>query len=147
MKNQRGFTLAEVAVTIVVTAVLASLLGVVITQMIVVPDKGADHLDALHDLQNAVSWIGSDVVSAESASGGGSLTLTLPDSSVVTYEITGTDLWRNTDGGSLVVADSITDISFTVDGRLITMDITSTPGGNWGISESRTYMLAMRVSG
>ncbi len=147
MKSERGYTLAEVMVAVTITGILAVLVGVMVPQIATVPEKGGAHLEALHDLQNAINWVGLDAGSAESAVGGNSLVLTMPDDSVISYAKTGNTLYRFCDGGNQTIARNITNMNFTVNSRLITMDIKSVPDDRWNISENRTYQVAMRPSG
>ena len=108
------------------------------------PEKGDSQVDALHELQNAIHWVGLDAGSAEAAKGGNSLTLTMPDGSLVVYSRSGTELNRNYAGGAQTIARSINNLEFTVNGRTITMNISSAPESRWGISENRTYQVTMR---
>ena len=147
MKNQRGYTLVELLVAVTIMGVLALFIGVAIPQVTSVSEKGSQKADALRDLQNAVQWVGIDAASAKAAVGGGSLTLTMPDNSSISYTRTGDTLYRNYPGGNKAVAYNVNGLTFTVDGRLVTMQIESTPEGRWGISENRTYQVTMRPSG
>jgi prepilin-type N-terminal cleavage/methylation domain-containing protein len=146
MKNQRGYGLVEFLVAVTITGILAVLIGVAVPQIISVPEKNESQVDALHALQNIIHWVGFDAASAQSAAGTNSLTLTMPDSSVITYTRTGNILNRNCSGTNNTLAENITDMSFTVSGRLITMTITAAPEGRWGISESRTFQVMMRTA-
>jgi prepilin-type N-terminal cleavage/methylation domain-containing protein len=147
MRNERGFTLIETLITITIMGILAVVLGTVVQQMAAVPEKGNDQVEALHAVQNAVHWVGTDAVSAQSAIGGSSLVLTFPDSSVITYEKQGNDLYRYSNGENISIARSITQLNFTVSNRTITMDITAAPESQWNISENQVYQVVMRPSG
>lgn len=127
--------------------ILAVVLGTVVQQMATVPEKGNDQVEALHAVQNAVHWVGTDAVSAQSAVGGSSLVLTFPDSSVITYQEQGNDLYRYCNGENITIARSITKLNFTVSNRTITMDITAAPESQWNISENQVYQVVMRPSG
>jgi prepilin-type N-terminal cleavage/methylation domain-containing protein len=147
LKSRRGYTIAEFMVAMTIIGILAVVLGVVMPQMTSIPEKGENQMDALHSLQSAIHYVSLDAGSAVSAVGGGSLTLTMPDDSVISYTKTGDILYRNGDGANQTVARNITGLNFTVDERLVTMDITAAPEGRWDISESRIYRIAMRPSG
>jgi prepilin-type N-terminal cleavage/methylation domain-containing protein len=147
LKNQRGYTLTELLVGIAILAIVGVVIGTVIPQMMSIPEKGENQVDALSSLQNAIHWVSRDAGSAASAVGGGNLTLTMPDASVVSYTMTSGTLYRNSGGSSQTVARNITGLSFSIDGRLITMSLTAQPESRWNISESRTYQVAMRPSG
>ncbi len=139
--------MVEYLVAAAVVGILAVLIGVAGPQMTSIPEKGGAKMDAMHDLQNVIYWVGMDAGSAQTSVGGGSLTLTMPDDSVITYSRTGDTLYRYDSGDALPVARSISALTFTVNDRMITLEITATPDSRWGISESRTYQVAMRPSG
>jgi prepilin-type N-terminal cleavage/methylation domain-containing protein len=147
MKNERGFTLVEILVTIGIMGVLAMVLGGVVQQMATVPEKSNDQVDALHAVQNAIQWIGKDAVAAKSAVGGDSLVLTFPDNSEITYQKQGSDLYRYLNGDNISIARDVTDLNFTVNNRTITINITAAPESRWNISENQVYQVAMRPSG
>lgn len=147
MKNERGYSLVEFLVALTIIGILAVMLGVAFPQMSSVPEKGQNQADALHALQNVIHWVSQDAGSAKSAVVGDSLTLTMPDDSVVSYTKTGDVLYRHHGSESTMVAQNITSLSFAKSSRLITMSITAMPDSRWNISESRTYQIAMRPSG
>jgi prepilin-type N-terminal cleavage/methylation domain-containing protein len=147
IKGQRGYTMVEMMVAIIIFGVIAGACGLALQQIVTVPEKGDTQVDALHELQNVIHWVGLDVGSAKTAVDGDDLTLTMPDDSVVSYIRTGDILYRNCDGDSLVVARHISSMDFTLSGRVITINITSTPESRWGVSENRTCQLTMRPSG
>lgn len=147
MKNERGFTLVELIVTIGIMGMLAMVLGMVVQQFASVPEKSNDQVEALHAVQNAIQWVGTDGVAAQSAVGGNSLVLTFPDNSQVTYEKQGTDLYRYSQGGSVSIARNITNLSFTVSSRTIVMNITAAPDSRWNTGENQIYQVSMRPSG
>ena len=147
IKNQRGYTLTELLVSIAILAIIGVAMGVVLPQITSIPEKGDNQVDALSSLQNAIHWVSRDAGSAASAVGGGSLTLTMPDASVVSYTRTGGVLYRNYGGVSQVVARNITGLNFIIADRMITMSLTAQPESRWNISENRTYQVAMRPAG
>jgi prepilin-type N-terminal cleavage/methylation domain-containing protein len=147
VKKQRGYSLAEMMVSMTIIGILALLIGVAVPQMASVPEKGENQVDALHALQNAIHWVGRDAGSAQSAVGGGSLTLTMPDASIIRYTVNSETLYRHANGLDQAVARNISSLAFTVDGRMITVNITAAPDSRWNLTESRTYQVAMRPSG
>ena len=147
MKNQRGYVLVELMAAIAISAILAGLLSVAIQQIVTIPEQGDARVEASHAMQNTIHWVGQDAGSAKSAVGGGSLILNLPDESVITYARSGTDLYRTCGGVSNLIAMNVTDLSFTVSGRVITMSITASPESRWNTSENQTYQVVMRPSG
>ncbi len=144
MKGQRGFTLPELLITIAITGLIVSFLGVAIYQIITVTESGNDRMTALHELQNAGHWVTLDGQMASEASGGDELALTLPDDSSITYEVEDTELYRTTDESQMILAQNISSISFSVENRIITMDITSSLGGWADINEQGTYKVCLR---
>ena len=83
---------------------------------------------------------------AQSATGGSNLVLTFPDASSVSYTLVGTDLLRVTSTSNRTLAQNITSASFSVQDRIITMNLTSAPDGRWDISENETYQICLRPS-
>jgi len=100
----------------------------------------------LHELQNVAHWVNIDGQMAQSASGGNELVLTLPDSSSVNYTVVGTDLFRTTSTSNRTLAKNIASANFSIQNRIITVDLASAPDGRWGVSENETYQICMRPS-
>jgi len=147
MKGERGYTLVETLIAIAITGFLVTVLGLAVQKVVTVPEQGNDHIDALHAIQNAAHWVSLDGQTAKSAIGGSSLTLTLPDSSNITYIMSGGSLERTYKGVNRKIAEDITSVNFTIQGHLITMSITAVPDSRWAISEHQTYQIYMRPTG
>jgi len=148
LKGEQGFTLLEMVITVAISGLIVGFLGTAIFQMITVADRGGDKMLAMHELENAAHWVTRDGQMARMAVGGNSLVLTLPlppsHGLTVTYSLDGTDLRRHADGDQRIIARNISHISFTVQKRIITMNITSSPAGRANVSESGIYKIHLR---
>jgi len=145
MKRQLGFTLVEMLVAISITGLIGSGLGTAIYQILTVTEYGSDRLTAAHELQNVAHWFMLDGQRASTASGGSGLTLTLSaDGSSVNYTLAGTALYRIAGSANMTLAQNITSAAFSVKGRTVTMTITSSPQGRWGVSDNGTYRVYLR---
>jgi prepilin-type N-terminal cleavage/methylation domain-containing protein len=146
MKKQRGFSMVELIIALAITGCIAPVVGLAVQTTLTVPDRGSDQVNAAHAIQNAVHCVSVDGQEAKSATGGNCLVLTLPDSSTVTYSLSVNELHRIVTGEDRIIARDISSVSFSVDGRLITMDITAAPESRYNINESGTYQVSMRPS-
>jgi len=144
MKGQRGFTLVELLIATAIMGVVFGGLGEALHQVVTIPEYGNDRLTALHELQNVAHWVNLDGQMAQSATGGDELVLTMPNNSSIIYALDGTNLIRGTGNAIWTVAKNITAINFSVQDRYVTMDITSSPAGRWGVSENETYKVYLR---
>jgi type II secretory pathway pseudopilin PulG len=146
MKSERGFTIVDLVMATAITGLIVSFLGTSIYQMMNVTEYGNDKLIAAHELQNAAFWFQLDGQKAKSATGGNSLMLTLTDNSTVTYGLTDTTLQRTVTGGQMVLAKNISEVTFTISDRVITMSLTSSPEGRDSISKNGVYKVYLRPS-
>ncbi|MEW6141718.1 MAG: prepilin-type N-terminal cleavage/methylation domain-containing protein [Chloroflexota bacterium] len=144
MKDERGFTLVELLLGAVITAVVVSFLGFMVFQTFQVEEFGSAQITARNELQNAAAWMQGDAVEAKTAAGGSQLTLTMPDASIITYAKSGTDLTRTSGSTVNTIARNISAATFSVSGRLVTVDLTSTPPGRSGAEAQGTYIFNMR---
>jgi prepilin-type N-terminal cleavage/methylation domain-containing protein len=144
MKGQKGFTLPELLVTVAITGLIVTFLGTATYQIITITEYGSDKTIAMHELQNVAHWLSRDGQMASTARGGNELVLTLPDGSSITYTVVDAELLRTADDSQMTLARNISDLSFSIEDRVITMTITSSPEGRPNISEQRTYKVCLR---
>ena len=144
--RQKGFTLIEVLVAMVVGGILMAGIVVGIFQVSWGSARANDQVVALTDINYAALWIKKDLQMAQSTS------LTdgdpVPQSSVTlewtdytgwateetrdhtsTFALSGTELLRNYDGTVTVVGRHITSIGFTQNDTVINCVITATGPG------------------
>jgi len=146
MNREQGFSLVELLIATAIAGLVVSFLGTAVYQIITVTDYGNDRLAAMHELQNAAHWVSRDGQMASAASGGNELILVLPDDSSITYAVENRELHRTAGESQMTLAQNISNISFSVENRIITMTITSLPLGRWDMSEwgTGTYKVCLR---
>jgi prepilin-type N-terminal cleavage/methylation domain-containing protein len=145
MKTQQGMTLVELVVALAITGVIITFLGTAVYQILNVTGSGNDRLITSHELENASFWFNFDGQQAVSASGNSTLIWTLSDNSTITYSLSGSELRRTVGGSDNTLARNIASLSFSTTGRVVTMSITATPSGSYGVSENGTYRVNMRA--
>jgi len=154
--DQRGTTLIELLISVGLTAIIAVVLGSVIFQFAQATEQGNGQLQALHDLQNAGYRITADGKRAETTNlieGAGpvsTMTLAWSDgeqSNTITYSLSGTDLEREHNGTTRVVARHVSGVEFSISQGVVTVTITSAPAGRWGVSKQATYKTYLRPTG
>jgi hypothetical protein len=144
MNGQKGMTVAELVVAIAITGVIVVFLGTAINQIITVSGYGNDRLTATHELENVAHWFNIDGQGAVAATGGTSLALTMADNSSITYTLSGTEIRRTAGGQQMTLARNITDANFSIDNRVVTISLTASPSGRYGVSENGTYYVYLR---
>ncbi len=144
IKKEQGFTLVELAIAIAITGFIVSVLSVAIHQIVTIPEHGDAKITAMHELQNIAHWVGIDGQMSKSATGGNQLILTLADDSTISYVLEDTELHRIAGSSNRTLAKNITAANFSIQNRMITMNITSAPAGRWSVSENGTYQVYFR---
>ncbi len=144
-RNEYGFTLVELVIVVALTGIIASVIGPAIFQLTTVSGYGEARLTAMHELQNSGYWFTRDGQMSISASGGASLSLSIPAAPGITYTLVGTNLQRYDGTSTIIMAKNISNASFSVSGRVITMTIASAPPGRDEVSQEGTYSVAMRA--
>ena len=144
MNGQKGMTIAELVVAIATTGIIVVFLGTAIYPIITVSGYGNDRLTATHELENVAHWFNIDGQGAKAATGGTTLALTMGDNSSITYTLAGTEIHRKAGGQEMTLARNIASANFTIDARLVTMSLTSSPPGRYAVSASGTYHVYLR---
>ncbi len=144
MKKEQGYTLVELLITTAISGLIFVIVGTVMYQLTTVSGYGNDRLSVIHEMQNADYWLNYDGQMAVDAAGGASLVLTIPESETVTYSLTGKTLQRVEGASTLILARNVTSLSFMVNSRLVTMDMTSTILGRTDVSEHKTSRVYLR---
>jgi prepilin-type N-terminal cleavage/methylation domain-containing protein len=142
--RERGYTLVELLVTLAISGLIFSVAGSAVYQLSTVSGYGNDLLTAGHELQNTAHWFNLDGQSAVRAEADRTLTYYLPDDRSITYSLSGTDLLRTEGTSRMTLAQNITSVNFSVDDRLVSLDITSSSDGREKISEQRKYQVYLR---
>ncbi len=145
--KEQGSSLVELLISTAIAGLIVSVLGVATHQIITIADYGNDKMTALHELQNVAHLVSIDGQGASTASGGDGLVLTLPDGSSIAYALEGSELHRTAGGSQMTLARNISALSFSVEGRLVTMTITSSPEGSQNVSQQGTYKIYLRPTG
>ncbi len=144
MNGERGFSLTGLIISIAVMGLIVSFLGTAVYQILTVTERSREKMQALHDLQNASCWVSVDAQGALSAAGDSELVLTMPGGSTITYTLAGRELRRTLAGSQIAVARDISNVSFSVQDRYVSMELTSSPQGRLNVSESKTYRVYLR---
>jgi prepilin-type N-terminal cleavage/methylation domain-containing protein len=133
MKSEKGFTLVELLMTIAISGVIFG-------------GAGNNRLAAIHDLQNASYWFNRDGQMAVSASTGtNSLTFNNPTGFSIVYSWAGSNLTRTENSASMTLAQNISGVTFTIQSRLVAMNLTSTVTRRTTASENFNYQVKMRA--
>jgi type II secretory pathway pseudopilin PulG len=146
MNGQKGMTMVELVVAIATTGIIVAFLGTAIYQIITVSGYGNDRLTATHELENIAHWFNIDGQGAKAATGGPALALTMADNSSITYTLSGTEMRRTASGYQMTLARNIASAYFSINNHVVTMSLTASPPGRYGVSENGTYRVYLRPS-
>ena len=155
-KSQKGFTLLEILLVLVVGGLL--LVGVVnaIFQTTTITVERSTQITALEDIREVAARVSKDIRMAATTNLENGLTLAWTvwydetgELNPVDYYISytppsGGELQRNYDGALTTVGSYISDIEFSQEVNIITMAITSSPRGNAETAEQRTYQFYLQ---
>ena len=155
--SQKGSTLIELLVVVAI----AGMLSFSLISFIVQTTKGAgiitDQITSTQQVQNAARSISRDVkLAANTNLGNGTpsvdnLTMQWTDEyqgtnqeHIIQYYVSGGELKRSYDGLVMTVARYISNMEFSRNSSVITVDITSTPDSVSGQSERGIYHVVLR---
>jgi len=160
-KSQKGFTLLEILLVLVVGGIL--LVGVVtaIFQTTGITVESSTKITALEDIREVAARVSKDIKMAATTNlDPGALLDSLTLDWTIWYDETGElnpvdhyisytppsggELQRNYDGALTTVGSYISDIEFSQEGNIITVTITSSPRGNTETAEQRTYQFYLQ---
>jgi prepilin-type N-terminal cleavage/methylation domain-containing protein len=138
MKSEKGFTLVELLMTIAISGVIFGVVAAVIFQLSTVSGAGNNRL--------AAYWFNRDGQMAVSASTGtNSLTFNNPTGFSIVYSWAGSNLTRTENSASMTLAQNISGVTFTIQSRLVAMNLTSTVTRRTTASENFNYQVKMRA--
>ncbi len=146
MNGQRGFTLVELLIAAALTGLLVVVLGPAVSQIFSVSRYGNDVLAVTHGFQNAAHWFLDDGRRAVSANTSDGLVFTVSANTTIIYQLAGTELRRTADTGMTVLADDLAAVTFTQQGRLVTMTMVAAPVGTEPAA-SASYTVSLRADG
>lgn len=152
--GQSGFLLAEFAVGMGLSSVLAAIVVTAVYQLNRASDDGAARLETLAEVQKATLWLSRDVRRASTtdlndggpAASAASFDWTESGGPVHTcvYALIVSELRRTCDGATSVAARAVSALSFSRVGSLVAINYTITPAGRPGYAEAVSLMVAMR---
>lgn len=161
--NQKGFTLLEVLVTLVVgTVILFGVVGAIFMVMRGVPEIREEAV-VLADIERAAHWLnrdvpmGRDIDLVDAAPPVAQMTITWLDytkaadlEESVSHSVSYTwspgtgELERNYDGLITIVGTRLTNVGFSLNDRSVTVTLTSSINEESGATVTRAYKILMR---
>lgn len=145
-KANGGYTLVELLVTLALTGLVFAIAGSSIYQLNTVTGYGNDRLTTRHELQNAYLWFSRDGKEALTAGGDShNLTFTLSDNSVIDYRLSGDTLVRVSSASSVTLVRNVTDLRFSIEDRLVSMEISTAVSGRLEESVQSNYQVCLQL--
>ena len=159
--KQKGFTLIEVLVGMLVGGMIMSAVIGSVYQITTGTGKVNWESTTLADMENAAHCIVRDVMMAHSTdlepgeppmdglhiSWQDLTNAALLEESVahsITYTHSGKELQRNYDGVVTIIGRDLDDVSFGINGRVVSVNMTSTREGYEGATITRKYLIYLR---
>jgi prepilin-type N-terminal cleavage/methylation domain-containing protein len=159
-KDQRGLTIIELLVVIVLTALITAAITTTFFQVFNMNIRTANHMSALSQVQQAGKLVSEDILQAQNvtpgASSGFPLTLTWVVNATheIIYTLDEGELWQSEsiDGGEPPILTRVAEYinpdetSCHLEGDVLIFKVTATVGeGTWGEeSETRIYRVQPR---
>jgi prepilin-type N-terminal cleavage/methylation domain-containing protein len=165
LKGHRGFTMMEVLVAVGIMTVIGSGLVRSVYQMQTNTSRGSAQLTAEADLRTSMQRLGRDfrmarttdlvdgapTVSCAGVSPASCLVLGWTDeyqeasvSHTASYALVGTEVLRTYDGTTHAVARNVTEMTASLEGKLVVITLTSN-SGDWGdLSRQVTHYFHLR---
>lgn len=160
--NQKGFTLIEILVAMLVGGMVMAGIVTAVFQIVYGAGQIKEESVALSDIDSAAHWLTRDVMLGQNtdlvdgAPEVSQMTLIWNDSTwwaeqeesishSVIYTYSGTALQRNYDGVVTTVGRQLTNVRFSLDGRLVTITLTSSLEGEPRSTVTRNYKIYMRA--
>jgi prepilin-type N-terminal cleavage/methylation domain-containing protein len=151
---QRGMTLIELIIAMLITSIILSGIGGLIYQVLTNNARTSAHMTAVKHVEAVLFFMVKDIQMAQAGriqSDDGSLTLGWIDwdntEHVVTYTVQGNgDLLRQYDFGSqTTIAKFIADLDTVVESGQVTVTVSSVIQGRWPATETRTMQVMPRA--
>jgi len=158
--NHKGYTLLELMLVISITGAIVLVVGAGIIQIMRGGPQITERSTAMSDIDNAAHWLVRDLVLAQTTSlveevppvpgitlNWSDLTAWAGDEGSVehtaSYTLSGSQLLRTYDDEETIVGRHLTDVGFSIEGKMLSITLTSCPG----LTESavtRSFLVQMR---
>ena len=144
-----GYTLIELVVATAIIAVVTSVLGMILYQMLALPRQGNDQLAVDSDLRNAGLWLMRDGSESQRFTGSAPCTSFVFDTgpvhgAVYTYTLNGETLRRDDGTRTIGVARHVAGLDCP-SGTVTEMVAIALTAASDSVSASQTYTVALRV--